>query len=417
MAYEHDQYQKRQQARKRTQYRKYVTLAAVLLVSLLVVCVLLFRGCQPEPPAPSTAPNPTVPPTTVPTTDETVITIVAGGDINATDKMVASGEKGGQFDYTGNFLDIAPILSAADAAIVNLEGNLVGSPYGTASSSVPQALMEALQRAGVDFVQTGNSCSVNNGITGLRKTLDGIRQAGMTPLGTFTSPEEYARQQGFTLCNIGGIRVAFVVFTKGLGGLRLPSGNTHCVNLLYTDYATAYQDIDTDGIQAILQNVQAQQPDVTIALLHWGSEYNTVVGTRQEKIAKLMLDGGVDAIIGTHSHYVQKVDYDRDKGTVIAYSLGDLYGDAEKAGTNYSILLQLQITRNNQTGETKITGCDYIPVYTLTPERDEEPMQVVRLAEAMAQYEYKHIGCVNETAYQNMKAALAKIQSKTGLDK
>ncbi len=420
MAYEHDQYnnRQRQRARQQAQRRRTLTLAAVAAVSLLVLCILVLRGCQDRGNPPTTQPvttAPTVPPTTRPTAGETVITLVAGGDLNVTDKMVASGETGGQYDYTDNFLDIAPVFAGADAAIINLEGNLVGSPYGTASSSAPQALMEALQRAGVDFVQTGNSCAVNNGIRGLQKTLDGIRQAGMTPLGTFGSLEEYEQQQGFTIRNIGGIRVAFVVFTKGLGGLRLPEGNGHCVNLLYTDYATAYQDIDTAGIKAILQNVQAQQPDVTIALLHWGSEYNAVVGTRQEKIANLMLEGGVDAIIGTHSHYVQQVVYDRDKGTVIAYSLGDLYGDAEKAGTNYSILLQLQITRNNVTGETKITGCDYIPVYTLTPERDGEEMRVVRLLDAIAQYENHHIGCVNETAYQNMKAALAKINAKTGL--
>ena len=420
MAYEYDQSKKRQQARQQARRRRTLTLAAVAAVSLLVLCVLVLRGCQDRGDPPATQPvttAPTVPPTTRPTAGETVITLVAGGDLNVTDRMVASGETGGQYDYTANFLDIAPVFAGADAAIVNLEGNLAGSPYGTATTSAPQALVEALQRAGVDFVQTGNSCAVNNGIRGLQKTLDGIRQAGMTPLGTFGSPEEYEQQQGFTIRNIGGIRVAFVVFTKGLGGLRLPEGNGHCVNLLYTDYATAYQDIDTDGIKTILQNVQAQQPDVTIALLHWGSEYNSVIGTRQETIAKLMLDGGVDAIIGTHSHYVQQVVYDRDKGTVIAYSLGDLYGDAEKAGTNYSILLQLQITRNNATGETKITGCDYIPVYTLTPERDGEEMRVVRLLDAIAQYENNHIGCVNETAYQNMKAALAKINAKTGLQK
>ena len=420
MAYEHDQSKKRQQARQQARRRRTLSLAAVAAVSLLVLCVLVLRGCQDRGDPPATQPvttAPTVPPTTRPTAGETVITLVAGGDLNVTDRMVASGETGGQYDYTANFLDIAPVFAGADAAIVNLEGNLAGSPYGTATTSAPQALVEALQRAGVDFVQTGNSCAVNNGIRGLQKTLDGIRQAGMTPLGTFGSPEEYEQQQGFTIRNIGGIRVAFVVFTKGLGGLRLPEGNGHCVNLLYTDYATAYQDIDTDGIKTILQNVQAQQPDVTIALLHWGSEYNSVIGTRQETIAKLMLDGGVDAIIGTHSHYVQQVVYDRDKGTVIAYSLGDLYGDAEKAGTNYSILLQLQITRNNATGETKITGCDYIPVYTLTPERDGEEMRVVRLLDAIAQYENNHIGCVNETAYQNMKAALAKINAKTGLQK
>ncbi len=436
MAYEYDELNTgssreenwhRRRAQQQAYRRKILTFAAVLAVSLLVLCVSILRSCQAQDPGLSTQPGttiaptvPTVPTTTVPvatepTSPQTVITLVAGGDINVTDKMVASGEANGQYDYTKNFMDIAPIFAGADAAIVNFEGNLVGSPYGTASSSAPQALMQALWRAGVDFVQTGNSCSVNNGITGLQKTINGIRQVGMMPLGTFASQEEYQKQQGFTICNIGGIRVAFVVFTKGLNGLRLPSGNEHCVNLLYSDYASAYQEIDTEAIQTLLQNVQAQQPDVTIALLHWGSEYNSIIGTRQGKIAQLMLEGGVDAIIGTHSHYVQELVYDQENGTVIAYSLGDLYGDAEKAGTNYSILLELEITRDNLTGQTKITGCEYIPVYTLTPEKDGEEMRVVRLLDAISQYENNHIGCVSETAYENMKAALAKIKAKTGM--
>lgn len=432
MAYEYDELNTggreeswhRRRARQQAHRRKILTFAAVLAVSLLVFFVAILRGCQSREPGLSTQPGTTAA-TTVPTTtepaatqplpDQTVITLVAGGDINITDKVVASGEAYGQYDYTKSFLDIAPIFAGADAAIVNFEGNLVGSPYGTATSSAPQALMQALWRAGVDFVQTGNSCSINNGITGLQKTIDGIRQAGMTPLGTFATQEDYQKQQGFTVCNIGGIRVAFVVFTKGLNGLRLPSGSEHCVNLLYTDYASAYQDIDEAGIQTLLQNVQAQQPDVTIALLHWGSEYNSVIGTRQSKIAEIMVENGVDAIIGTHSHYVQELVYDREKGTVIAYSLGDLYGDAEKVGTNYSILLELEITRDNRTGQTKITGCEYIPVYTLTPEKDGEEMRVVRLLDAISQYESNHIDCVSAAAYENMKAALAKIKAKTGM--
>ena len=420
MAYEHDKYnnRQRQRARQQAQRRRIFTLSAVLLVSLLVLCVVLVRGCQPRDPDPSTQPDttvPTVPSTTAPTTGETVITLVAGGDLNVTDKTVSSGETYGQYDYTQNFLDIAPIFAGADGALLNLEGNLAGAPFGTQTHSAPQALVQALSRAGVDFIQTGNSYAISNGIIGLRKTIDGIRQEGMMPLGTFATPEERQKDQGFTICNIGGIRVAFVVFTKGLNGLSLPSGNEYCVNLLYTDYASAYQSIDETGITTVLKAAQAQQPDVTIALLHWGSEYNSVIGTRQERIAEIMLKNGVDAIIGTHSHYVQQLVYDQEQGTVIAYSLGDLYGDAEKTGTNYSILLELEITRNNQTGTTKITGCNYIPVYTLTPERDEEPMRVVRLLDAIAQYENNHIGCVGEKAYNNMKSALAQIQAKTGV--
>ena len=429
MAYEHDELNgrkqqswHRQQARKRARRRSRLTFLAVLAVIALVVGVLIFRGVRPgsnpqlsTPPTTTAPATPSTPSPTAPKEPETVITLIAGGDINITDSVVASGYSAGGYDYTNTFLDIAALFAGADAAIVNLEGNLAGTPYGSESTSAPQALVQALANAGVDFIQTANSCAVNNGIAGLRSTIDGIRQAGMEPIGTFASQEEFDATQGFTIRNIGGIRVAFVAFTKGMNGLGLPTGSEHCVNLLYTDYASTYQSIDKAGITAVLQAVEAQKPDVTVALLHWGSEFNRGISTRQETISQLMLENGVDAIIGTHSHYVQDVVYDRENGTVIAYSLGDLYGNATKNDTQYSILLELEITRDNSTGQTRITGCDYIPVYTLTPQRDSEDMRIVRILETMTQYENNHIGKVGSTAYDNIKAALAKIKARAGL--
>ena len=433
MAYEHDELNPprnenwhRQRRRKRAAMGRRLSFIAIAAISLLVLTIVLLRSCQTAeddahtattPPTTTQPPATTIPGPTEPMEPETVITLVAGGDINITDKVVNSGLQNGRYDYTSNFLDIASIFSGANASLVNLEGNLVGAPYGSSTASAPQELMQALSAAGVDFIQTANSNAITNGIAGLRSTLDGIRQAGMRPLGTFASQEEFDANQGFTIVNISGIRVALVAFTKGMNGLGLPSGSEHAVNLLYKDYASTYQTIDETGIKSVLQAVEDQQPDITIALLHWGSEYNSIISTRQEKIAKLMIENGVDAIIGTHSHYVQEIVYDRENSNVIAYSLGDLYGDASKTGTNYSILLELEITRDNVSGQTRITGCDYIPLYTLTPERDGEPMRVVRILEHMSMYENNHVNKVSDKAYQNMKSALDKIKSKTGLYK
>ena len=123
----------------------------------------------------------------------------------------------------------------------------------------------------------------------------------------------------------------------------------------------------------------------------------------------------MDAIIGTHSHYVQQVKFDEAAGTVVAYSLGDLFGGGEKNGSHYSILLQLQITKDHATGETKITACSYESVYTLTPGRDGEAIRLVRLDPAMAMYENNHVNKVSAKAYESMKSAKSKILSKTGM--
>ena len=419
---EHDRYQ-REMMRRRQRLLRWV--AAILI--LAVCCLMLVVGLNRREPSQSastggqtsgttqstTTSTPPPTETTLPAEPETVIRLVFGGDLNVTDKVVAAGENGGQYDYTQLLMDLVPVFSDAHAAFVNLEGGFYGPGYGSATCSAPPALADALAAAGVDMIQLANSKTIVSGLTGLSNTIDTVSSAGMRPLGVFASNAEREESQGFTLVNIGGIRVAVVAFTKGLDGISLPEGSEGCVNLLYTDYATTYQKVDEEGIRKVLNAAAAQKPDVTIAMVHWGSEYNDTISPTQLEIVALMQELGVDAIVGTHSHFVQQVVYDPDAGTVVAYSLGDLLGDGEKAGTNYSILLQLEITRDNRTGETKITACDYTGVYLLTPEKDGQSMQLVRIQTAMAMYENNHICKVTDTAYENMRYAWQRILTRT----
>ena len=284
--------------RKRRRILQIVAAGAIAAVCLLIVGVLVFRGVDSGPSSADTQPStaaptqpttqPTAPPTTAPTQPstaptpmepETVIQLAFGGDLNITDASIAAGEQGGRYDYTDVFMDAAGIFAAADAAFVNFEGIITGAPYGSQSASAPPEMLKALADAGVDMVQLAKSYAIYGGLGGLSNTMNAVRSAGMEPLGVFANNQEYSQSQGFTLVNIRGIRVAIVAFTKGMDGMSLPAGAEHCVNLLYTDYSTTYQTVNTDGITAVLRAAQAQKPDVTIALVHWGSEYNDTINS------------------------------------------------------------------------------------------------------------------------------------------
>ena len=424
MAFESEDILKRQQRRKKEQKRTrtrrlnrrrqviigLIAAAAILLLTLLVV--LLVQGgndpSSPETSAPTTAPAPTDP-----TEPQTVINLAFGGDLNVTDQVVTAGTGNSGYDYTDVFKDIAPILAGADASVINFEGNLYGAPYGTQSSSAPQELMDALAAAGVDLVQMANSCAINNGMLGLQQTLEGIRRAGMDSIGAYATGQDFKNSRGFSLRSINGVKVAFVAFTKGMDGLALPEGTEDCVNLLYKDYTSAYSEVDTEGITEILDAVELENPDVTVALLHWGSAYNSIVSDSQKQIVKLMKENGVDAIIGTHSHYVQNVEFSAEDGSFVAYSLGDLLGDANKNFTDASVILQLEITKDNTTGKTTISGYDYTPIYTATPDKDGVPYtRLLRIRETMAAYEANNVHKVSDKTYSAMKAALSRIQSR-----
>ena len=338
---------------------------------------------------------------------QTVIHMAAAGDLNVSESVVASG--GMEYSYTNTLMDVAHLLADADVTALNFEGNLYGAPYGT-DRSAPQTLAEALANAGVDMVQLANSYSIYKGMEGLRETINGIRLAGMEPLGVYASAKDAQAGKGYTICNVRGVKIAFVAFTKGMDGMALPPGNEGCVNVLYTDYSTDYQQVDTEGISKVLDAAAKESPDLTVALLHWGSEFNNTISESQKDICKLMQEKGVDAIIGTHSHYVQKIEFDRDAGTFVAYSLGDFLGDAQRAGSEYSVVLNLEITKDNTTGQTKITNYNYVPIFAVTEEG--KPLRVVRIREAMKAYEDGYIDRISQESYNAMKYALERIEAR-----
>ena len=429
MAAEGNEYRQRQQQRaearrKRERAQKMMMIrlgvAAAVIIAVGVVLWMVTRDGEQPGTTPQTQPNTPVISTqpvesTKPAVQEerTTVSVTVAGDLNVNTATVNAGLNPYGYDYSAVFRDVAPLLTNADVTILNFEGNLFGIPYGQDNASAPQELMQAVADVGVDMIQMANSYSIRNGLLGLESTLNGIRAAGMEPLGAYATNAEFKESQGFTIRDINGVRLAFVAFTKGMDNLGLPAGSENCVNVLYEDYATTYQKVARDKINSILKNVRAAEPDYVIALLHWGSEYNDEYSGTQEEIREVLFAGGVDAIVGTHSHRVQAVDFDREAGQFTAYSLGDFFSDTVEAGTNYSIVLNLQITRDNQTGETKLTDYTCTPIYNMTPEESgEETLRLVRTETAMEAYDIGIYNAVSEDLYNSMAYTLERIESR-----
>ena len=126
------------------------------------------QSAIPETTASTTAPTEETSPVRESTT---TIHLRAAGDLNVTDSVVDAGLAASGFDFTRAFQDVASTLSDADLTLLNLEGNIYGETYGTATTSAPYKLLTALRNAGVDLIQMANSCSINNGLIGLSSTL------------------------------------------------------------------------------------------------------------------------------------------------------------------------------------------------------------------------------------------------------
>lgn len=412
--------QRRKQQAEAKRLRITLILAAVVLVLCTAGIVFLTSRSDSSQTTVAAETRPTQKPTqaTEPATraqksTKTTIHIKAAGDLNVTNSVINAGVAVGGYNYTRAFMDVASTLSDADLTVLNLEGNICGEPYGSDTTSAPRELLEGLRNAGVDLIQMANSCTINNGLIGLTSTLQSIRAAGLEPVGAFASESEFQQSKGYTITEAQGVKVAFVAFTKGLGGRGLPAGNDNLVNILYEDYASTYDKIDRTRITSVLKAVEAEKPDITIALLHWGSEYNDDISDTQKSIVNLMKKQGVDVIIGTHPHTVQAIEYDELAGTLVAYSLGDFFGDASRGGTNYSIILDLEITKDSSTGTTKVTNYSYTPIYTVSEvETADGYRRVVRIDKAVEAWEENYLDKVSQSAKESMVHALGRIEAR-----
>ena len=298
----------------------------------------------------------------------------------------------------------------------NLELNLCGTtPYSgnprTAPYfNAPDILAQNLADIGFDILQTANTYSIMNGINGLTSTMNILNAAGIEAVGTHLS--DPGTTGGYVIREINGIKIAFIAFTKGLNNMTLPLNSEYCVDLLYTDYNSDYSIVDTTGIMNRLDAAKAESPDIIVAMLHWGAEYDTTISSTQEDITDLLLKNGVDVILGSHSHIVSKMEMvdvetvdGEKKQCFVAYSLGNFISNMpDKANAMESVILNLEFTKSSETGETTISNVSYTPLYILDQgEEADIRFQVLPIRAALKSSLFADYETVMEEAIDHLK--------------
>lgn len=420
---------KRLAQKRRRQLQQRIVLAVLALILVLAI-VLAVRSCtgksadtnNPSEPVntptdadPSAAPDIQVEP-------DTVITLAAVGDIMAYDDQIELAKQAdGSYDFTPSFAAVSALTMSADFTVGNLELTFCGEPYqGRPEFRAPEALGQALANVGFDLVQTANTYSITNGISGLNSTIKYLNTFGIDHVGTYASAEEKAANEGVLLKNVNGIKIAFIAYTKGVNSLKLPEGSEYAVDLLYTDYDSEYTTVNRKALSDSVKAAKALNPDLIVAMLHWGSEWDAGITDTQKEITTLLLEGGVDVILGSHPHVVSQMetrtvttDDGKTKNCFIAYSLGNFLAspDAQTANrTMESVLLNLQITKKGDTGETSITGISYVPLYIAKTETDTATViQVLPVRNAIKSALFPELE-------QDMTDTIAHLRSDTASD-
>lgn len=349
-------------------------------------------------------------------------TIVFVGDISMDAAMMEAFRTDNGYDFSPLFLPVRLPIWSADLAVGNLEGNY--SDGALTDHNYPAEFFTALNNCGFDVLQTANSYSIDNGITYIAKTRDAILREGMEPVGTFSSAKEREDCGGVLIRDVNGIRVAFIALTKSLNGKRLPDGAEYAVNLLYEDYyetgTTNYTTVAKDDILELIDNAKAQKPDVIIALLHWGSEYEDVTDA-QKRVASLLFDNGVDLIIGQHSHLVGPMRQEKDEDLpqplsngFVAYSLGDFLSSESNLSAHSGCILSIRLLKHD--GKITVASVEYTPTFSAYPDEELESdrYEILDSKAAIADYEGEYYDKISTPLYELLTESVEKLRQRTG---
>lgn len=318
------------------------------------------------------------------------ITLLFVGDLMQHQAQIdAARTPDSRYDYQSCFALVKKQIAGADLAIGNLEVTLGGKPYnGYPAFSAPDEYLQAIKDTGFDILMTANNHCLDRGKKGLERTITMLDSLQIPHAGTYKNEAERKRHYPLFI-NKKGFRIALLNYTYGTNGIRTTAPNI--VNY-----------IDKDIIRQDIQNAQACRPDVLIAFMHWGDEYQSLPNRDQKELADWLLQQGVTHVIGSHPHVIQPMEL-RTSGNrqhVIVYSLGNFISNMQATDTDGELMFTMQLEKYPLPGPIpprlpdrsyapsldslpilypycRITDCGYNLVWVARPDLTEEKNHIL----------------------------------------
>ncbi len=199
--------------------------------------------------------------------------------------------------YAPIFEDVAPVLAAADLAVVNLETPVAertrsrSAEHEVPTFAAPEAFLAALAAAGVDVVGVANNHAYDQGVAGLRETLAAVRGAGLSAVGA----GESARAAGAAnLVRVGGLEVALLQFSEATNW-RVEDEEAEAPRIAL---------LSEEAIERHVRAARASAAALVVASFHWsdGRDPDHVPSPRMRRLARFAANAGADLVVGHGTH-------------------------------------------------------------------------------------------------------------------
>lgn len=280
------------------------------------------------------------------------------------------------YDYSSFFEYITPYTKDSDIWFANLETTFSGGdiPYaGYPLFNTPDDFLKSIEEAGIDLLNTTNNHAFDYGPEGLVRTAEVIEASNVDHIGTYSSPPT----SRIYLREVKGVKIAFLTYAEMFNGLGDPAENAE----FFAKYANF---MDKDVILEDIEEAKEKGADLIVANMHWGEEYQTEPNNKQREYTQLLVEQGVDLVIGGHPHVIQPaevVEYGGNKGFVI-YSVGNFVSNQrvetlgpDKESSEDGVIIQTDIKVED--GDLTLSNVELIPTWVYRDEKSDNQSEYV----------------------------------------
>jgi poly-gamma-glutamate synthesis protein (capsule biosynthesis protein) len=298
--------------------------------------------------------------------DGPTFTVAAAGDIlihpQLTEQAVLDGKRHHMDGpYFGDIMaGIKPVISKADLAICHLEP-VLGSRTGPWSPFpdflVPPQIADTIKDIGYDTCSTDSNHSLDDGYSGVRRTLNALDKVGLKHTGSARTEQEHDTPN---IMDVKGVKVAQLSFAFGYNAHEIPESKPWLVN-----------KTSLKAIIAAEKRARAAGAEVVILSIHWGrEEWPNPIRSQLELARKITEQTHINLVIGHHAHVVQPME--RVNGTWIAYGLGNQVArhDAPIGITEEGVVGWFTFSKRNGGWDVR---AQYVPTLVDLPAGPDDP--------------------------------------------
>jgi poly-gamma-glutamate synthesis protein (capsule biosynthesis protein) len=257
------------------------------------------------------------------------------------------------YNFHPVFSEVKPFIESFDFAMGNLETVFAGNKMsykGYPVFNTPDSFLDALKECGFDLLFTANNHVFDQGVNGLKRTIQKINESGLYFSGTNLTAEDL---DSIKIIDIKGIKTAILSYTYSTNnGLA----NSHYLNRM-----------NEERIKSDLETADTNGSELNIVYYHFGQEYEREPNEYQLNIVDSTFAWGADVILASHTHSIQPVKIykinNNLKKSFAVFSMGNFVSNQRWRYSDAGIILGFTVVKNLHDNSIELKKINYLPTW------------------------------------------------------